>query len=319
MGLVAAKSNELFTLQIEAYLAFLSTERRSSKLTVDTYRRDLQALRLFAKQQGYPLDATKLDLRLLRSFLASLFHQNRPPTMARKIAAIRSFFRFLIQRGMTHHNPATSLRLPKISKPLPEFMSVIDTFEVMEAPERVSLKDNVLALRDRAILETLYGSGLRVSELVGLDLEMIDLEDRCARVVGKGKKERLVPLGTLSLKALVGYLGVRCKLHRSNTHVPDNRALFLSRQGRRISVRQVQYIVAKYGSSGAGRARLHPHTLRHTCATHLLDAGADLRGIQELLGHATLSTTQRYTHVTVDRLMEIYDRAHPSARRDDYD
>ncbi|MBN1655721.1 MAG: tyrosine recombinase XerC [Deltaproteobacteria bacterium] len=305
--------------QIDLFLAFLSGERRGSELTVQTYARDLEALRRFVKKQGFPLNAAELDLRALRSFLASLFRDNRPPTMARKIAAIRSFYRFLTRRGLTRENPAAVLKIPKVTKPLPRFMTIDDTFEVIEAPEKIPANkavrnSEILLIRDRAILETLYGSGVRVSELVGLDLDSVRLEDKSARVIGKGNKERLVPLGSESLVALRKYLEVRRLLRHPKTGLQEARALFLGRWGARITARQVQLLVRKYGAVGTGRSDLHPHLFRHSCATHLLDAGADLRGIQELLGHSSLSTTQRYTHVSVDRLMEVYDRAHPLAR-----
>ncbi len=301
--------------QIELFLAFLSSERRGSQLTVKTYGRDLEALRAFAKQAGFPLDAAQLDLRALRSFLASLFRASRPQTMARKIAAIRSFYRFLVRRGLSKDNPAAILKIPKVSKPLPRFLTIDDTFEVVEAPEKALRKSDALLIRDQAILETLYSSGTRVSELVQLDLDRVQLGNRTARVIGKGNKERLVPLGSQCVSALEKYLQIRREFRHPKTDRQDPRAFFLGRLGKRITARQVQRLVRKYGTLGTGRVDLHPHMFRHSCATHLLDAGADLRGIQELLGHSSLSTTQRYTHVSVDRLMEVYDRAHPMARK----
>ena len=303
--------------QIDLFLAFLSGERRGSQLTVETYGRDLEALRAFAKQEGFPLDAAELDLRALRSFLASLFRASRPPTMARKIAAIRSFYRFLVRRGLTRDNPAAILRVPKVSKPLPRFLTVEDTFEVVEAPAKKPQIKAAFLIRDQAILETLYSTGTRVSELVQLDVDRVQLINRTARVIGKGNKERLVPLGSQCVSALELYLQIRNEFRHPKTDSQDVRALFLGRFGRRITARQVQRLVRRYGTFGIGLVDLHPHMFRHSCATHLLDAGADLRGIQELLGHSSLSTTQRYTHVSVDRLMEVYDRAHPMARKND--
>jgi integrase/recombinase XerC len=302
-------------LQIEAFTRFLSVERRNSPLTVETYVRDLEDLRHFARTQGFELDAAKLETRLLRRFLASLFRDNKPPTIARKIAAIRAFYRFLVRRGLVSDNPASSLRSPKYHKPLPKFVSVDDAFELMDAPESVVANRQALQLRDRAILELLYGSGLRVSELVGLDLADLQMDEGMARVRGKGNKERLVPLGSKCVESLEAYFPARSQCRHPITGAQHPDALLLARYGARITARQVQRLVHKYGALASSHGNLYPHALRHSCATHLLDAGADLRGIQELLGHASLATTQRYTHVSVDRLTEVYDRAHPLAHK----
>lgn len=302
--------------QIEAFERYLRDERRSSPRTVATYGRDLRALRAFARDKRLPLDARRLDVVALRGFLASLFRDNQPATTARKIAALRSFYRWLVKRGVAKNNPAAALRTPKASKPLPKFLTIDDAFRVVEAPGEDASRAAPLRARDRAMLELLYGSGLRVSELVGLSLDRVDLVEREARVVGKGNKERLVPLGTASADALRAWLEVRGTMRNPRTGAQDPNAVFLGHHGTRLTTRQVQNVVRRYGALGAGRGDLHPHALRHTCATHLLDAGADLRTIQELLGHASLSTTQRYTHVSVDRLMEVYDKAHPLAHDD---
>ncbi len=300
-------------LQIERYLEQLSGVRRAAAQTTATYGRDLRALHRFAVEQGFPLDARSIDVRLLRRFLASFAGSNSPSTIARKIAALRAFFRHLHRQGEITDNPADRLRLPKVKRALPKPLSVVDAGEVVEVPDR-GRPDDPLRVRDRAMLELLYGSGLRVSELVGLDLLRIDLASKDARVLGKGSKERIVPFGEPCAQALARYLRIRSELRSPRTGAQDPNALFLSRYGGRLTVRQVQYLVRRYGQLGGARPDLHPHALRHTCATHLLDAGADLRGIQELLGHASLSTTQRYTHVSIDRLLEVYDRAHPLAR-----
>jgi integrase/recombinase XerC len=229
------------------------------------------------------------------------------------MAALRAFYRDLQRRAEVAANPARSLRLPKVPKSLPRPLSVADMSEVVEVADR-GHGDQPLRVRDRAMLELLYGAGLRVSELVGLDLQSIELPTRSARVLGKGGKERVVPFGQPCAEAIERYLRLRSELRNSRTGLQDPQALFLSRLGRRLTARQVQHLVRRYGLLGATRPGLHPHALRHSCATHLLDGGADLRAIQELLGHSSLSTTQRYTHVSVDRLLEIYDRAHPLAR-----
>ncbi len=299
--------------QIAGFERYLADERRMAARTVETYGRDLRALRTFAADKGLPLDARRLDVTVLRAFLASLFRGNRAPTLARKISAIKAFYRFLVRRGVVRDNPAVALRSPKVPKPLPKFLTVDDAFRVVEAPTTDSSRPRELRARDRAVLELLYGCGLRVSEVAGLTLDRVDLAAREVRVVGKGDKERLVPLGGAAAEALGDYLTERANLRSSRTGRQEPNAFFLGRHGTALGARQIQNVVQRYGALGAGRGDLHPHALRHTCATHLLDAGADLRGIQELLGHASLSTTQRYTHVSVDRLMEVYDRAHPLA------
>ena len=299
--------------QIAGFARYLADERRLAARTVETYTRDLTALAEFVRDRRAPPDARRIDVIVLRAFLASLFRENQAPTLARKISAIKAFYRFLTRRGIVKDNPTAGLRSPKVRKPLPKFLTVDDAFRVVEAPSEDRGRADELRARDRAMLEVLYGCGLRVSELAGLTLDSVDLTMRQARVLGKGSKERLVPIGNAALEALRAYLDVRPRLRSSKTQHQDPHALFLGRYGTPLTPRQVQNVVRRYGALGAGRGDLHPHALRHTCATHLLDAGADLRGIQELLGHASLSTTQRYTHVSVDRLMEVYDRAHPLA------
>ena len=233
--------------------------------------------------------------------------------MKKKVSAIRSFFRFLLKRGIVEKNPAAGIRSPKVPKGLPRFLTVDQAFRVMEAPSKDDRRAKPLRVRDQAILETLYGTGVRVGELAAMSIQDCDLSEASVRVLGKGAKERIVPLGQSALEALQVYLPERRgMLVRAKDG--DDDALWLSQRGNRLSVRQVQNIVRQHGTRGAGRSDLHPHAVRHSCATHLLDAGADLRTIQDLLGHASLSTTQRYTHVSVDRLMEVYDRAHPLAR-----
>jgi integrase/recombinase XerC len=300
--------------QIEAFEAYLGGERRLAARTVSTYGRDLRAFQDFVREKKLPADAAKLDVSVLRAFLAALHGENGNATIARKIAALRAFYAFLRKRRRVKENPAQALKIPKVQKPLPKFLTVDEAFRVVEAAENADPLAEPLAARDRAMLELLYGGGIRVSELHGLRLGDLDLDGRTARVLGKGSKERIVPIGVKAIDALRIYLGVRDRFRHPKTQLQDPGAIFLGRHGTRLSVRQVQNVVRKYGALGTGRADVHPHALRHTCATHLLDAGADLRAIQELLGHASLSTTQRYTHVSVDRLMEVYDRAHPLAK-----
>ncbi len=299
--------------QIDAFAQYLADERRASPRTVETYIRDLRSFRDYIRDEGLPADAGKLDIVALRGFLSSLFGSNQASTMKKKVSAVRSFFKFLLKRQMIEQNPASGLRSPKIAKSLPRFLTVDQAFRVMDAPPKEEKRAKPFKARDQALLETLYGTGVRVSELAGMNVNHCDFTESEVRVLGKGGKERIVPLGKSAVEAIRTYLPERGGLlEKAKEGDPD--ALWLSRIGRRLSVRQIQNIVRRHGTLGAGRGDLHPHAMRHTCATHLLDAGADLRSIQELLGHSSLSTTQRYTHVSVDRLMEVYDRAHPLAR-----
>ncbi len=301
--------------QIEAFERYLTGERRASPLTVSTYLRDLHALVSFLSRAPEKADAAQLTVRDLRSFLASFKEAKEPATVIRKVSALRAFYRFLLRKKLVAKNPAAELRTPKLKRKLPTFLAVEKANETTEMPTAVGT--TTAHLRDRAMLEVLYGSGVRVSELAGLDLGALDLSAGIARVLGKGSKERLVPLGSQAREAIAQYLEVRHLLHDAKTQRQDPDALFLGARGERLGVRQVQKLVKRYGMLATGTHTLHPHALRHSCATHLLDAGADLRSIQELLGHASLSTTQRYTHVSVDKLQAIYTKAHPLARARD--
>ena len=298
------------------FIAHLALERRASPHTVSAYRSDLAQLAAFvAEKRPSAKSPRDVDVLVLRAWLGQLARTLSPPSVGRKIAAARAMFRFLQRRGEVDKNPAGELSLPKVRKPLPTFLNADAAAEVVDAPD----EDTATGLRDRALLEVLYASGLRVSELAGLSLDTVELatgngEMGSVRVIGKGSKERVVPLGSYAVKAIRAYLERRDELCDA-TGVVDPRAMFLSRRGKRLGVRQVQLLVHRYGALGAGRADLHPHALRHTCATHLLDGGADLRAIQKMLGHASLSTTQRYTHVSIDHLIKVYDAAHPLAKQ----
>ncbi len=297
---------------IERYITHLATERRSSPSTVSAYRTDLEGLLEFleAREASEALEDVRLvDLYVLRGWLGELARTHGASTVARKVAAVRSCMRWLRRRRVLDKNPAEELATPKVRRPLPTLLSVDAAQQVMENPA-----DSAAGLRDRAVLELLYGSGLRVSELSGLSLGDIDLAARTARVIGKGNKERVAPLGGKCVEALAAYLAVRGTFVHPKHATQDPRALFLSMWGNRLARRAVYSVVQVHGVLGAGRGDLHPHALRHTCATHMLDGGADLRAIQELLGHARLSTTQRYTHVSVEQLLRVYDAAHPLAR-----
>ena len=300
-----------FRDSVASFLEFLSSERRASPHTVSAYGRDLEQLaRFLDEQRGEEAKLAAIDVYLLRQWLGSLSRVVAPPSVGRKIAAIKAFFRFLKRRGLIAKDPAADLASPKVRRPLPTFLGVDAVREVVETPSG----DDPSSIRDRAVLELLYGSGLRVSELVRLDRRHVDLQGGLVHVLGKGNKERIVPLGRPTVAALEAYLAVRSALPKPGSPL-DPTALFITRRGARLGVRQVQLLVHRYGALGAGRADLHPHALRHTCATHMLEGGADLRAIQEMLGHASLATTQRYTHVSLEQLMKVYDGAHPLAKK----
>jgi integrase/recombinase XerC len=293
----------------------LALERRASPNTVLAYGRDLDELVGFLKERrGASALLADVDKLGLRSWLGELSRRVSATSLARKLSSVRAFFAWLEREGLSRDNPAALLKSPKLRRKLPKFLSAEQAGEVVEAP-LVAPGSEVERLRDAAMLELLYGSGLRVSELVGLELDHVALDREEVRVLGKGKKERLVPLGSKARSALRTYLERRSELRHPRTGRQDVRSLFLGRHGTRLGVRRVQTLVQRYGALGAGRGDLHPHALRHSCATHLLEGGADLRAIQELLGHTSLSTTQRYTHVSLDQLVAVYDRAHPMAKK----
>jgi len=295
------------------FTTHLATERRASEHTVLAYGSDLRALFRYVRRRHQDPSVETIDKLLLRSFLAEIARQVSPGTLSRKLASVRAFFGWLERETLVRRNPASELASPKLRRKLPRFLGAAAASEVMEAPLSAAVTE-IERARDTALLEVLYGSGLRVSELVGLDLGEVALAEGSLRVLGKGRKERIVPIGSKAKAALEQYLEKRPELRHPKTGAQDEKALFLSRRGDRLGVRRVQTLVQRYGGLGAGRGDLHPHALRHSCATHLLEGGADLRAIQELLGHSSLATTQRYTHVSLDQLMAVYDRAHPMAR-----
>ena len=290
-------------LQIQQFITYLQIERDVSPHTLTAYRSDLSQLLTFAlREKGAFASAQDVDHLLLRRYLAGLSKDTKKSSIGRKLAALRSFFRFLVRRGMLAKNPAELIATPKKEQRLPFHLDIDQATALMEATDS-QLKN---ALRDRAILELLYSSGLRVSELTGLNIGELDVTGGTVRVTGKGGKERIVPVGSRALEALRAYLDQR-------TDATANNALFLNTRNGRINRRSVTRIIDTHVLRIAAFKRISPHTLRHTFATHMLEGGADLRAIQELLGHASLSTTQKYTHVSIDRLMEVYDKAHPKA------
>jgi integrase/recombinase XerC len=285
-----------------AFLRHLSLEKDASPHTLRSYRTDLLE---FAKHAGDGDPATWLDsvdTRAIRGYLAHLHTRGLDATtIARKLAAVRSWFRFLVRRGVLERNVAREVRGPRPPRKLVSFLPIDEAMSLMDAKR----PDAAGRARDTAVLELLYATGLRVSELAGLDLDDLDRSQQTVRVLGKGRKERIVPYGGRAAAALAAYLDGRGR---------DAGPLFANRRGGRLTVRSLHTIVRRSAAATGITRRVSPHTLRHTFATHLLDAGADLRVIQELLGHSRLSTTQRYTHVGADQLMRVYDAAHPRAR-----
>jgi integrase/recombinase XerC len=311
------------TTWLESFSEWMAHDRRASGHTVEHYRRDLDALAAYARlHRGEGVDLDGIDLALLRGWLAERSKARVSATLARNVSSVKALFRFALGRGWQGEDPTERLLAPKVRRRLERSLSVNDAGRMMdvptaptEAPLRAGVAGarQVLAMkRDHALLELLYGSGLRVSEAVGLNLE--DLQGSTARVRGKGNKERIVPLGRQCVEALHAWRAVRSGLTNPRTGEQDPHAVFLGRTGARIGVRQVQLVVKEYGAVATGAHGVHPHMLRHACATHLLDAGADLRSIQEILGHASLSSTERYTQVSIERIMAVYDGAHPMAR-----
>lgn len=293
----------------------LSSERRASPHTVAAYLRDLEALASYVRgSHGGRANLSALDKFMLRAWLGEVGKKVAPPTIARKISSVRALCEFLMRSGELRQDPSATLASPKTRRKLPRFLRPDAAAEVMAAPLSQATGREVCHLRDALALELLYGSGLRVSELQQLDLSQVSSREAELRVLGKGRKERIVPLGSKALAALEVYLTRRSELAHPRTGFLDQEALLLGQLGKRISVRWLQALVKRYGALGAGRSDLHPHALRHSCATHMLEGGADLRAIQEMLGHSSLSTTQRYTHVSLDQLLAVYDRAHPMAQ-----
>lgn len=286
---------------VHKFINYLQIEKNVSNHTVINYKIDLRDFSESIKDK--PVEqVTHLDVRL---FLARMKEKNfSKRSMARKMACLRSFFKFLYREGYIKSNPAASLLTPKVDKKLPLFLSANDAARLLESPE----PSDDMGLRDRAILETLYSTGIRVSELVGLDKDDIDFISGVLKVCGKGKKERLAPIGDKALRAIKAYFE---KIGAAD--INEKKPVFLNENKKRISDRAVRRIVDKYIRKTSLNENVSPHTLRHSFATHMLEGGADLRSVQELLGHANLSTTQIYTHVTTDRLKAIYDKVHPRA------
>jgi integrase/recombinase XerC len=297
---------------IDEYLRYLRFQRNASPHTLRNYESDLRQFSLFLTRtpSGDPRpepELSQIDNLTIREFLGVLYQRgNTRSSVARKLAAVRSLLKFLSAHGAIPGNPAKLVASPRQEKRLPEHLMRDAVVELIEAPD----VSNALGKRDRAILELLYASGIRVGELVGLDLGDVELREGVVRVLGKGRKERIVPFGSKARDAVEAYLPARRELSRRSSA----EALFLNIRGGRLTSRSVRNIVDRYTSFTARKLKVHPHTLRHTFATHMLDAGADLRSIQELLGHESLSTTQKYTHVSIEQLIRTYRSCHPRGK-----
>lgn len=302
---------------IEKFRIHLVAEKNASPHTVTGYLKDLEQFRAFLQHSGHAcnaegaIDIHQIDRLAVRSYLAHLYERTYSgTTMNRKLSSLSSFFQFLCRENYLKTNIAKTIPAPRKKDPLPSYLTVDEMFRLLDLPD----KEGFIGLRDRAMLELFYGTGMRISELVGLTLDAIRPAERRVNVLGKGRKERVLPLGKQAVSALNAYLAARGQMLAHKKPETPPQKLFLNARGGAITVRGVRKILSRYlGPAFSGR--LSPHSIRHSFATHLLEGGADLRSIQEMLGHASLSTTQKYTHLTIDRLMETYDKSHPRAQQ----
>lgn len=306
---------------LDRYTTFLRIEKNVSVHTLRNYLSDLmQFLRFLegspTQPSPRPLVISQIDHHRIHAYLSMLHRQNKKSSIGRKLSSLKSFFRFLLREGELERDPTVLIGTPKKEQPLPTHLPVDDMFRLLETPAG----DRPSGLRDRALLEVLYSCGLRVSELVGLNWEDIDSNLEVVRVRGKGNKERIVPIGRKALDALALYRQILPELIVPKRRkailargVSTTAPVFLNSRGGRLTTRSVARLVSRHARDCGIALQISPHALRHTFATHLLDAGADLRAIQELLGHSSLSTTQKYTHINLDHLMQVYDKAHPKA------
>jgi len=293
------------------FLRHLKLERNASELTIKSYQEDFASFGDYLEDRiGGIGDPQQITIPILRGYISYLHEcQYARTTIARRLASLRSFFRYATREGITTSNPAQALRTPRVGRKLPHFLTTEQVALLLEAPPA----NEPMGLRDRAILETLYSAGLRVAELVGLDISDWDRGANILRVFGKGKKERIAPIGSYAARALDRWLDVRSV--DLNAPADEHDAIFLNRFGRRITTRSIGRMLEKHLADTGLDSITSPHTLRHSFATHLLDGGADLRSVQELLGHKSLTTTQIYTHVSTRRMRETYEHAHPHAQR----
>ena len=294
---------------IEDFLRYLKIERNSSPLTIKSYSDDFGSLlEFFQGQFGRVPEPADVTVGMLRTYIAYLHEcQYARTTIARRLACLRTFFRYCCREGRCENNPAKALRTPRLGKKLPHFLTTDQVGKLLEAPPATTSA----GLRDRAMLETMYSAGVRVAELVGLNVDDWDRDASIIRVLGKGRRERIAPIGSYASRALGHWVDVRQPAEVASPE--DAAALFLNRFGKRLTTRSVGRMLEKYLKLAGLDQATSPHTLRHSFATHLLDGGADLRSVQELLGHKSLTTTQIYTHVSTRRLREAYEQAHPHA------
>jgi integrase/recombinase XerC len=312
---------------IEMFTRWLATEKGYSEHTVSGYQRDLREFHSHLAEPDARSKRSERDKKEknvspdeistvhVRKFIVSLHGRNSAATVARKISALRSFFRFAQRRNLLKNDPLAGVSGPKVGRFIPVFLTVDETFALLEAPG----EKDAYQQRDRAILELLYSTGMRVSELVSRSLADLDFTEEVLTVRGKGKKERLVPVGSPAIEAVRGWLPQRLQLIEQRAgrgREVEKEALFLNGRGSRLTSRSVERLVKTYGERAGITQTVTPHALRHSFATHLLEMGADLRSVQELLGHASLSTTQRYTHLTLDHLSDVYDKSHPLSIED---
>ncbi len=298
------------TAYIEQFVAWLLVEKGYSPHTVDGYQRDVLEFHRFCGDSIHP---ERITATMVQSFVGSLYTSNASASVARKLSALRTFFRFLQRRKVIGSDPLIGVASPKLGHPIPAFLTVDEVFSLLEAP----VASDRYFRRDRAVMELIYSTGMRVSELVGSNREDFDCVAEMVRVRGKGNKERLIPFGSAAKEALQQYLPERealtiARINRG--YYAEHRAMFLNSRGTRLTARSVERSVQMYGLRAGVGVTVTPHALRHSFATHLLEMGADLRTVQELLGHASLSTTQKYTHINIDHLSRIYDQAHPQAK-----
>ena len=292
---------------IEEFIRWLSLVKGYSHNTIDGYGRDLREFTTILTKGITPAEVERDDVR---RFVVGLHGRNSGATVGRKLSALRTFFRYLKKQNIVNQDPMSGITAPRTGSSIPVFLTVDETFALLEAP---GPQDSYEA-RDRAFLEMLYSTGMRVSELVSRDLPDLDFTEEVLKVSGKGRKERLVPVGRPAIEALLAWLPSREKLIEAcvkRGNLPARDAMFLNNRGGRLSSRSVERFVKQYGERAGIIQMVTPHALRHSFATHLLEMGADLRSVQELLGHVSLSTTQRYTHLTLDHLSAVYDKAHP--------
>jgi integrase/recombinase XerC len=296
--------------ELSQFLHHLEFERRLSWHTVEAYRADLEHFYAWAQTRLSTAEVLHhLDHYHLREYLSFCYHRYKNISIARRLSALRTFLRFMVRMGIIKASPADIIENPKVKKPLPKPISVEEAFSLCD----VKTKESPIAVRDRAICELLYASGIRISELVSLNLDHLDLTGRLIRVMGKGKKERIVPIHQACVQLLKEWI-THYRLDLAKDPLSE-KALFVGERGERIQARVVRATLMRLGQELNINKRLHPHRLRHAYATHMLESGADLRGIQELLGHATISTTERYTDVDLSSLMKHYDQAHPHAKK----